>query len=735
VGALLSRTLACWAPYPLHAAVVVLALLVETVFWAVYPLGVRGLIDNALGQRTDVLWSILGGLACFFLVTALLGLAQDRVLAHVGAKLLNNLRQTMFAHLQSLSSDYFQRTALGDILARFTADVNAVEIAATRALPRTVLNLVSIIVSVGVLYYLNWELALCATVALPLAVVGPRVLGRSSAEATYGVKQAEGRGVAFMQEAVSGQAVVRAYGLEEVMRARLAAHLATLDAAVRRDGLLSRLVQRTTTVGVTFGQLLVIGIGSILVNQGSMTVGALVGFIGVLLSMGSSVNILSYSIPDWLQAAGALRHLDDLLHERPAVQDAPGATRLPPLHRDIRLHGVTFAYSDGKPVLQDLSISIGAGQSVALVGPSGSGKSSVLNVIQRLADPVSGVVEIDGVDIRGVTQSSVREQMGVVFQESFLFSGTVQDNIRMGRPGASEDDVVAAARAAQVHDVILGLPDGYLTDVGERGSRLSGGQRQRVALARALVRNPSVLLLDEATSALDPGSEMAFNATLAALAGGRTIISVTHRLSSATSAGTVFVLDQGRVVEHGSHADLLERRGLYQRLWDQQQGFTISEDGSSAAISVNRLKSIPLFNTVSESVLATVAPQFVSERYEPDQEVIVEGHRGDKFYVVVRGRLRVSQHRSGGGTALLGRLADGDFFGEIALLSDVPRTASVRAEVPSVLLSLTRQHFQALMRVSHELRLAVERAAAERFGVAHGGAAEKSALDTKQRLP
>ena len=320
---------------------------------------------------------------------------------------------------------------------------------------------------------------------------------------------------------------------------------------------------------------------------------------------------------------------------------------------------------------------------------------------------------MDGRDLREVTQASVRAQMGAVFQETVLFNATIRENIRIGRPRASDEEVEAAARAAEIHDFIASLPAGYDTDAGERGSRLSGGQRQRVALARAFLRDPAVLILDEATSALDSATESAIQETLRRLQRGRTSVSVTHRLAQAAGADLIFVLDRGRVVDAGSHEELLGRGGLYQQLWSRQSGFLVSEDGRKAQVRAARLGAVALFAGLDDQTLAAIAARFESERTPAGRLVFDEGDPGEKFYLLVRGRVEVLR-RDGGPLGRVAVLEDGDCFGEVALIEEVPRTAAVRTLDPCVFLTLGRTQFENVLGAVPGLRAVFERESAER---------------------
>jgi ATP-binding cassette subfamily B protein len=322
----------------------------------------------------------------------------------------------------------------------------------------------------------------------------------------------------------------------------------------------------------------------------------------------------------------------------------------------------------------------------------------------RFYDPDRGAIAIDGVDLRHGSQDSLRSQMGCVFQESFLFNTSVRENIRLGRRDATDAEIEAAARAAEIHDGILALPQGYDTVVGERGGRVSGGQRQRIAIARAILRHPEILILDEATSALDPATEAAINTTLGALARGRTSLMVTHRLASIVDADHIVVLEGGRVCEEGRHAELLARHGLYRRLWDKQSGFALTDGGDRATVTAERLRAIPIFRELEHHLLEESASLFGTDQHPADRIVAQEGDVGHHMYIVVHGTVEVVKRTPEGGSARVAILQDGDHFGEIALLRAVPRTATVRTLTPCVFLTLRRERFDDLLGKAPALR-------------------------------
>jgi ATP-binding cassette, subfamily B, bacterial len=373
---------------------------------------------------------------------------------------------------------------------------------------------------------------------------------------------------------------------------------------------------------------------------------------------------------------------------------------------------VIFSYGGGQLNLDHVTFRIPAGSSVAFVGSSGSGKSTVLNLVMRFYDPHGGSVKLGGRELRGISLESLRASFGVVFQDNFLFNTTLRENIRVGKPAATEAEVQGAARAAEIHDFIVSLPRGYDTMVGERGGRLSGGERQRIAIARAILRDPSILILDEATSALDPATEAALNATLARVARGRTVVSVTHRLQSVTDASRIFVLDHGRLVEEGTHAELLEHRGAYRKLWEKQGGFEVSEHGDSAQAAASRLQAFPILERLEPRFLEELSASLVTERHPEGRLVIQQGDPGDKFYILVRGTVEVLKAGPDGAEQRVRVLEDGDFFGEIALLKDTPRTATVRTLSQCVFLTLQREQFKSLISRAPHLRATFEEMAA-----------------------
>ena len=675
----------------------------------IMPFSFKFLINDAIlpkdsGQLTKIM-IILGSL---FLFQSLATMFKDYLVALVGARLMVDLRLKMFNHLQSLSMNYYSKAQIGDIMTRFTADVSVVEGAMTRAVPSIIVMLVSGVISVILLFREQWLLSAIIAVALPVFFIGPRLLGARAAKASFERQQTMGVTASALQENLSGQVVVKAFSLQERSRLEFQDNVEELARRTRRVNFLGSALGTSAGLSGSLIQLMGLGIGSYMAIQGDLTLGAMMAFVSLLGNVIAPLGGFSGIVQVLQMATGGMHRVQELLNEPPQIVDAADASLLPRLTKEIRFEDVSFGYTSEQQTLKKINLTIPMGHRVAFVGPSGCGKSTILNLLMRYYDPDEGSVTIDGHDLRKVTEGSLHGQIGSVLQDNFLFNTSFRENIRMGNLEATDEEVEAAAKVAEIHDIIQGFPDGYENVVGERGGRLSGGQRQRIAIARAIVRDPSILVLDEATSALDPGTEAAINATLEQLGATRTVISVTHRLTSVVSADRIYVLEDGELVEQGTHQELLDQKGLYLRLWEQQNGFIVAEGEERVGVEAARLQAIPMFNGMDGVLLAALANNFVTERFLEEDTIFEEGEAGYKMYIVVRGQVEVLTTGPTGEERQLAVLRDGDYFGEMALLEDIPRTATVRARAPTVLLTLEREQFNHLLNNVPDLRLAFE---------------------------
>ncbi|HEX5249994.1 MAG TPA: ABC transporter ATP-binding protein [Gaiellales bacterium] len=565
------RTLGRFArPYTRRAIVAAFTLLVATGASVAGPLAAKEVIDR--GIRTGdynrvVLW------VAVFLVIVVAGwiatAAQSYLTSWVGERVLADIRVAVFAHVQRLDLGFFERTPAGVVISRLTNDVEAMNSMVTDG-PTTLLqNTLTLIGSAVVLLLLDWRLALATLSVFPAMAIGTAIFRRYSARAYRRTRERMGDVTASLQEDISGVRVVQAFRREDAnYRSFIAvndryryANVQTVNAASIYFPFVSLLSAVATAV--------VLGYGGLLVFDGQLSPGALFAFIGLLSNFFDPVQQLSQFYQTMLAAMAALEKIVEVLDTEPAMADAPGARELPQIAGKVEFADVQFAYSaTSAEVLHGVSFAAEPGQTVALVGHTGAGKSTVVKLLARFYDPTSGRVLIDGTDVREVTARSLRSQLGIVPQESFLFSGSVRSNIAFGRPEATDEEVVAAAEAVGADAFIRELPDGYDTEIQERGARLSIGQRQLVAFARALLADPRILILDEATSSVDIPTEARIEEALETLLRGRTAFVVAHRLSTIRRADVIVVLEHGRVIEAGTHRQLIERRGRYYALYD-----------------------------------------------------------------------------------------------------------------------------------------------------------------------
>jgi ATP-binding cassette subfamily B protein len=672
------------------------SVLLEMAFYSGLPFSFRYIVDyGLLGNDRRLLTGLLTVLAVGALLVAVTSLTRDRLYSRLIADMLTDLRVAMFDHLQRLSMDFYGSQRVGDILARFSTDLAVVESALAGAISWAVLPGLDVLAGVVLLLVLDWRLALIALLVLPLTVLGPRIFAHRVARESYLRRGEESNVLAFLQENLTAQIVVKTFGLSDYSRTQFRGRIHGLRERMMRVALYAGLVERSAYVGIMLIQVSILAVGAYMVTAGSLTVGALAAFQALFLSVSYSLANLTQYLPIAVEALGGMRRVGELLDSEPRVQDS-GVAPVPRFSRELRFNDVTFGYSAAQATLRSLTVTIPHGEYVAIVGPSGSGKSTVLSLIMRLYDPEAGSITIDGVDLRDVPVARLRERFGYVPQESFLFDLSVAENIRLGNPSATPEEVRAAARAAEVHDSIVQLPQGYDTPVGERGHRLSGGQRQRIALARAIVRNPAVLILDEAMSALDPDTEAAILDTLERLRTSRTIISVTHRLQSVVTADRILLLERGTVVEQGSHEELVAVDGGYRHLWERQGGFALDRARHRAEILLERLRLVPVFYGMPDDLLAEAVTMFRTEEYPAGHTVIRQGDYGASLYIIVRGRVELTIAEVGHEPRVVATLDEGECFGQAALFESQPESETALTTVPCVFLTINRASYHSL---------------------------------------
>jgi ATP-binding cassette subfamily B protein len=562
-----------FAPYRTSLLLLALGVAIETAYNTAFPLCLKYLIDEAIGEQDhEVLVWILAVMSGMWLIVSVVTLGYEYQNARLGSHVLGDVRRRLFIHLQSLTTGFYERAKVGEVLSRFSIDLRALDEVVMHCISWGILPLLEIAAGSVLLFVLSWPLALTAMLIFPLTFLGPRLLSPRALTFSYQQKQQEGMTLSVIQENVTAQPVVRAFSLHGVTRGWFDTRNRDLVTTSTWAHFLRMLVERSVTLSVMLLHLLILAVGAWLAFNGKITIGTLVTFESVFWEISYNIGHFTEFLPVLIEGAGSVQHINDLLAEPVYDVEPVAAPALPRLAHDIVFDHVSFSYTGSEPQLDNITCTIPRGTHVAIVGPSGAGKSTMVALLLRLHDPTAGAVKIDGQDVRTYTRDSLRAQIAVVFQDNFLFDMSIRDNIRLGNLTATDAEVEAAAQAAEIHRFIQSLPHGYDTMVGERGVRLSGGQRQRIAIARALVRNPAILILDEAASALDQATEAAINRTLNKVSQGRTVISVTHRLTSVTDSDSIYVLNQGRLVEQGTHHTLLQRNGLYNKLWRSQEG-------------------------------------------------------------------------------------------------------------------------------------------------------------------
>ena len=672
----------------------------------VLPLSGKYFVDSILPTDdvpTLLVFAIL--LLAFMLAHALVGMRRTRVSAELGQRMVNDLDLQVFSHLQQLSHEFYARSKVGDLISRLSNDMQLMHDAITQVTGVGLFLSLNVLTACIVLFALSPLLGIVMLLLIPALSATYRVLADRFSRASAERQALAGAAIAAAQENLSAHNVVKALGLEtraiDAYRARL---MSVLRASVRLT-VIGSLFETSVLTAISVGQVIVLGVGGYLVIQGQLTIGTLLAVWSLLPALLFPVAALANVVQSVQNASGALDRIAEVLEERVEISDAPDALDLPPLTREIRLERVNFSYGGPQLALRDLDLVIPAGRHLAIVGPSGSGKSTLVSLLMRFADPRQGRICFDGHDLRELRRASLRAQIGLVFQDTFIFDTTVRENIQIGRPDASEADIAAAAQAAQLDTYIDSLPDGYDTVLGERGVRMSGGQRQRMAIARALLRDPRVLILDEATSALDVQTERELLETLGRVAQARTRITITHRLALAATADHIVVLQHGRIVEQGTHAAMLHRGGPYQQLHDEQAAYAAGLSQPAIDIDATWLQAIPLLRGIDARTLGAVANALTSERHAAGEDIIRHGEIGDTLYIIRRGEVDVLVHdRDRGVEHRVNTLTEGDYFGEIALMQDEPRTATLRTTVSTELYRLHRTTLATLIESAPSVR-------------------------------
>jgi subfamily B ATP-binding cassette protein MsbA len=558
-------------PYRLIVIVAAALFILSTGLNLMFPL-VSGQLVNVVtgvpGQFDAA--QMIGILVIVFVVRAGVDIVSQFLIAQAGESVTRDLRNDVYQHLQSLGLGFFNNRRTGELTSRLTSDVSIVRTALVNNVATLLSNVLTVVGSAALIVTINWRLTAIVLLIFPLATLVARLYSRSLRPLSRKVQDRLAESNAIAAEAIGGVRVVKSFGREPYEIGRFTAASSDVYATALR------LARVRATFGPLIGLMFFFALSGILwfgsqeVSAGRLKAGDLVSFLLYGGVIAGGISSLAGFFTQLQEAVGATQRLFEILDQKSDVQDAPNAHVLNNVQGRIDFDHVSFAYENGVEVVTDITLVIAPGEILALVGPSGAGKSTLFNLIPRFYDPTKGIVRVDGNDLRDVTQASLRDHIAIVPQDTLLFSGSVRENLLYGKLNATEQEMVEAAKAANAHDFISQLPQGYDTLVGEKGVKLSGGQRQRIAIARAILKNPRILLLDEATSALDSESEGLVQEALGRLMRGRTTIIIAHRLSTVQVANRIAVLDKGRLVELGTHDELMTQEGLYHKLYSLQ---------------------------------------------------------------------------------------------------------------------------------------------------------------------
>ena len=558
-------------PYKFRLFVAAICTALASAGTVVLPWIIKDLVDQVLSEKdAEKLTYIALSVVVIFLFRGFFFYGQSYLISYVGQRVVIDIRREVFKKIQRLSMAFYDKNKTGTIMSYVTNDVNALQTGLVDNIVEMITESVILIASIVAMIYLDWKLFLFSLCTFPVVIMFIDFFGKKIRASGSRIQGATADLTSILQEVVSSARVIKSFVREayeiERFEAQNMHNFRAQMKYVKLSATLTPTIEFVAAIGVT----MILWFGGNSVIDGDITAGALVAFLTYAVNISNPIKRLSKVIANIQRALAAADRVFDVLDLPELIQNKSNAQLLPHVKGNVSFNNVSFAYNTDEPILDNVSFSATPGQVVALVGPSGAGKSTVASLLPRFYDVTGGSIVIDGLDIRDVTMESLREQVGIVPQETMLFNGSVYDNILYGRLDATEEEVMAASKAANAYNFITELPNGYDTQLGDRGVNISGGQRQRIAIARAILKNPQILILDEATSALDTESERVVQEALDRLMVGRTSFVIAHRLSTVKNADKILVMEKGQIVEEGNHDELMAKDGLYAHLYQIQ---------------------------------------------------------------------------------------------------------------------------------------------------------------------
>lgn len=565
------RLLQYMKPYMSRLGLAVICIIFASAANLYVPWVVKDVIDSVLAEKDMMMLNTIAvSIIVVFFLRGFFFYGQTYLVSYIAQRAVIDVRGALFCHLQRLSLPFYEKRQTGTVMSYVTNDVGALQVALVDSLIELITESAILLGSLATMFFLHWKLSLVTLITMPLVAQTMRIFGKRLKTTSFRTQESIADITSVLQESLSSIRVVKSFVREdyEIERFRKQ-NMINFRAQMKNtqvSATLTPVVEFMAAVGVTG----IIWYGGYEVVNGNLTAGALIAFLVYAVNLANPIKRISRVYGTIQKALAAAERVFEIMDMQPDVKEKPNAKNLPVIDGKVEYKNVVFEYKPGEKALDNISFTAKPGQMIALVGPSGAGKSTVASLLPRFYNLTSGDILIDGVPIDDVTIKSLREQIGLVPQETVLFNGTVYDNILYGRLDATREEVIEAAKSANAHEFIASMPDGYETQIGERGSSLSGGQRQRIAIARAILKNPRILILDEATSALDTESEKIVQAALDKLMVGRTSLVIAHRLSTILKADCILVLEKGKIVERGTHEELLRQKGLYSGLYKIQ---------------------------------------------------------------------------------------------------------------------------------------------------------------------